>query len=333
MSKRPKARKTGISMDVLMERHIKGKPVTSAFRYDRKDMSVTTPAERVKLDPRKANIESATRTMAAAGADNPYEFYNASERRGRRERYHRKIQNGVGVKKMVSEGDSWHLYPIIIREIIDHLNDDPNLAIFSTDGAGDTLDSIWAERLESNRGFQKSIAMERPSLFLFDGGGNDLLQGRKQADGTVIGNLFFHLKAFSAGMSAADLISPSIEAEYDAVERKCRDIIQIALNFTFLRKIIFHGYDYPFPANDVWLGKPMAKRGITSPVLQRQIGILLMDKLHGRLTRIQQSFAGTGRVIYVDVRNSVPNKSDWHDELHPTSAGFKKVAAKIKAVL
>jgi lysophospholipase L1-like esterase len=333
MSKRPKKAKAGITMDALMERHIKGKPVASAFIYDRKDMNVRTPAERIKLNPRKANIESATRTIAAAGADNPYEFYNSSERRGRRERYHRKLQNGVGLTKIVSEGDSWHLYPILIREIIDHLNDDPKLAIFSTDGAGDTLDGIWSERLESNKGFQKSIAMERPSVFLFNGGGNDLLQGRTQADGTVIGNLYFHLKTFSAGMSASDLVSPSIEAEYDAVERKFRDIIQIALQFSFLKKIVFHGYDYPFPANDVWFGKPMAKRGITSPLLQRQICILLMDKLHERLKRIQQSFASAGKVAYVDVRNTVTTKAEWDDELHPKSPGFKKIAAKIRPFL
>jgi hypothetical protein len=29
----------------------------------------------------------------------------------------------------------------------------------------------------------------------------------------------------------------------------------------------------------------------------------------------------------------VPDKSEWHDELHPTSAGFKRVAARIKPLL
>jgi hypothetical protein len=48
---------------------------------------------------------------------------------------------------------------------------------------------------------------------------------------------------------------------------------------------------------------------------------------------VAKSFADTGKVTYVDVRNCVPNKSDWHDELHPTSAGFKKVAARIRPVL
>jgi hypothetical protein len=48
---------------------------------------------------------------------------------------------------------------------------------------------------------------------------------------------------------------------------------------------------------------------------------------------VAQSFAGTGKVTYVDVRDCVPDKSEWHDELHPTSAGFKRVAARIKPLL
>jgi lysophospholipase L1-like esterase len=325
------AKPRGYDMDMLVEKHIAGKPVSSAYSYDRKDMDVATPAERVKLNPRKVDMASANRTLRAAGAANPYEFLNSSARKGRRDRYAQKLAANRNATRIVSEGDSWHLYPILIREIIDHLNDDPKLAIFSTDGAGDTLESIWAERGESNKGFQKSIAMERPSVFLFNGGGNDLLQGRPGPDGKTIGSLYFHLKDYRTGMTAADLILPTIEASYDMVEMQMRAIIAKALEFASIKRIVFHGYDYPFPANDLWLGKPMARRGIASAILQRQICILLMDKLHSRLVRVQQSFAATGKVVYVDVRNTLPNKSQWDDELHPNSAGFKKIAAKIRA--
>lgn len=328
-----KSNRSRLSADALLSRFEKAKPPADAFFYDRKDMTVSNPAQRIKLKPAKADIEGVTRHMRAAGVENPYEFWNSSVRRQRREIYARKVANVAGVRKMVSEGDSWHLYPVLVQEIIDHLNSDPRLAIFSADGAGDTLDGIWSERLESNKGFQKSLAMERPSLFLVNGGGNDLLQAKPAADGTMIGNLFFHLNQYQAGMTAADLIKPSIDTEYAAAEAKLRGIITTALGFSFVRKIVFHGYDYPFPQNDLWLGKPMAKRGIASPALQRQICILLMDKLHARLNAIKQSFASTGRVVYVDVRGSVPSKSEWHDEIHPNSAGFKKVAARIKAVL
>lgn len=329
-----KSKTAKLSAEQLLAKFDKAKPPADAFAYDRRDMNVSNPAERVKLNAAKADVEGVTRHMRAAGVSNPYEQWNSMVRRTRRDIYRRKVQSGTpGLKKIVSEGDSWHLYPVLISEIVDQLNFDPRFAIFSTDGAGDTLDSMWNERFESNKGFQKSIGNERPSIFLVNGGGNDLLQAKPGADGQMIGNLFFHLKQYQSGMTAAQLVSSSIDTEYAAAEAKLRSIVSTALQFTFLRKVVIHGYDYPFPQNDLWLGIPMAKRGITSAALQRQICILLMDKFHARLSAIAQAFAATGRVVYVDVRGCVPSKSEWHDEIHPTSAGFKKIAARIKPVL
>jgi hypothetical protein len=322
-----------LSMQTLMERQAKGRPVTAAYYYDRKDMDVATPAERIKLDPRKVDMASATNLMVAAEATGILELLNSNARKARRDLYHQRVADKPNIKRIVSEGDSWHLFPLIIQEIIDQLNKDTSLAIFSTDGAGDTIEGMWRERLESNKGFQKSIAIERPSVFLFDGGGNDLLQTRPGPDGNRIGNLYFHLNDFRPGMTAAQLIKPSIEGALDAVENLARSMVRKALEFASIRKVVFHGYDYPFPDGDVWLGKPMAKRGITGATLQRQICVLLMDRFHDRLKRVAQGFAATGKVTYVDVRGTVKKKSDWYDELHPRSRGFKKIAALIRPKL
>jgi hypothetical protein len=329
-----KSRRSRLSVEALLTRQERGKLPANAAIYDRKDMSALTPAQRIKPNPARVDIDAVSQHMHAAAAVDWLEIANSSVRKGRRDKYRAKLRQTPSARKMVSEGDSWHLLPLPnVQDIINQLNNDPRLAIFSTDGAGDTLDEMWAERLESNKGFQKSIASERPTHFLIDGGGNDLLQGRKQADGSVIGNLYFFLKPYQAGMSAADLVLPSIKAEYDKAEAKMRSIISTALGFSFVRKVIVHGYSYPFPQNDTWLGKPMAKRGITAPALQRDICKLLMDRLHDRLVAIRNDFAASGRVTYVDVRNAVPNKAEWFDEIHPNTAGFRRVTSLIKAAL
>jgi hypothetical protein len=302
----------------------------SAAFYDRKDDDISTPAERVRLRATQPEAAAATQVMAATEATSFLELLNSATRKKRRDIYQQKLQNNPACKRIVSEGDSWHLYPEIIQELIDQLNRDPQLAIFSTDGAGDTFTSMWAERLESNKGFVKSLANERPSTFLFCGGGNDLLFSRQGPDGKKIGNLYFHLNDFRTGMTAQQLIKPSINSVYDTVETIVRAMINKALEFNSVKRIVYHGYDYPFPDGDVWLGKPMAKRGIVNATLQRQICMLLMDRLHDRFARIAQSFAGTGKVRYVDVRNVLTKKSEWHDELHPKSDGFKKIAAVVK---
>jgi hypothetical protein len=302
----------------------------SAAYYDRKDENVSTPAERVRLKSSRPEAAQARQAMAAAESAGFLEFLNSAARRRRREIYQQKLSDNPRCKRIVSEGDSWHLFPEIIQELIDQLNRDPLLAIFSTDGAGDTFTSMWAERLESNKGFVKSLANEKPSTFLFCGGGNDLLFSRTGPDGKKVGNLFFHLNDFRPGMTAQQLIKSSITSAYDTVESQARAFITKALEFPSIKRIVYHGYDYPFPDGDVWLGKPMARRGIVSASIQRQICVILIDRLHDRFANIARSFASSGKVRYVDVRNVVTKKSEWHDELHPKSEGFRKIAALVK---
>jgi hypothetical protein len=318
------------SFGTLMDGLARGKPAKAAFRYDRADMSVSTPAERIKLDPRKADFRSAAETMAKSEAKGLIDILNANARKARRALYRQRVEANPRIKKIVSEGDSWHLFPVIIDELIDQLNKDKTLAIFSADAAGDTAANMWAERQESNKGFLKSIMMERPQVFLLNGGGNDLLQARKGPDGKMIGNLFFHLKDFQPGMTAKQLLRPSIDAEYETAIGHLGNMIAKAAAFDFVKKVVIHGYDYSFPDDDVWLGKPMAMRGIKGAALQRSVVIELIDRVHTRLHALAQSFAATGKVAYVDVRGAVKTKPEWYDEIHPRSPGFKKVAALIR---
>ncbi|MDL5534500.1 caspase family protein, partial [Bifidobacterium longum] len=84
-------------------------------------------------------------------------------------------------------------------------------------------------------------------------------------------------------------------------------------------------YDYVIPDKGRWLGKPMARCGITDPKLQRDIAAVMIDQFNRELRRMAQ---GMGHVAYVDCRNSVGD-GNWFDELHPTDKGFAKVASKI----
>jgi hypothetical protein len=146
----------------------------------------------------------------------------------------------------------------------------------------------------------------------------------------MIGGLFFHLNDFQSGMTAKDLLKPSLDAEIKAVINLHRQIIGKAQGFSSVKKIVLQSYDYAFPDGDIWLGQPMAKRGIPAN-LQRSVVIELLDRFHDKLAAVAQSLDKPScRVICVDTRNTVTSKSDWHDELHPKSRGFAAVAAKIK---
>jgi hypothetical protein len=299
--------------------------------YDRSDMNVSTPAERIKLTAAGAKMLGPPHLKQAAEALGFLEILNSGARRARRELYFRRIAHGANVTRIVSEGDSWHLYPHILEEIIDQLNKDESLAIYSTDGAGDTIADMWKERAESFRGFERAIDREKPKIFLLSAGANDLLGARPGPGGKQIGGLYFHLKDYQSGMTPRDLLKPSIDGEIKTAIELHRQIIGKAQNFSSVKKTIVHSYDYAFPDGDIWLGQPMAKRGVPANV-QRGVVIELLDRFHDKLAAVAQSLdKPSSRVICVDTRNTVTSKSDWHDELHPKSRGFAAVAAKIKA--
>jgi lysophospholipase L1-like esterase len=55
---------------------------------------------------------------------------------------------------------------------------------------------------------------------------------------------------------------------------------------------------------------------------------LMIDRFNERLKRLPQQ-----NVIYVNLRGTAKTERGWFDELHPTAATARKLAAKIKKVL
>ncbi|OHV80403.1 hypothetical protein [Ensifer sp. LCM 4579] len=108
--------------------------------------------------------------------------------------------------------------------------------------------------------------------------------------------------------------------------------------------IFIHGYDYAIPGGfpgdtrrpiyakqDEWLGGPMKSKQITDLDLQREIIRILIDAFHDMLERVAGQ-SSTTHVHVIDVRGTL-GKTDWADEIHGTSAGFKKVAARFSETI
>lgn len=209
---------------------------------------------------------------------------------------------------LVSEGDSWFQYPFKLEDVIDDLMQ--KYAVFSLDAAGDTLSNMFREAE-----YMEAIAGTGASIFLFSGGGNDVVAG---------GNLAAHLFSFDPAKSPAEHLRPSFNVVLDeAIGIYSKLVRQVAQKFPSLH-IICHGYDYTVPANGPWLGKPMASRNIADPELQRAIARVMVDRFNDRLSLLQASSA---RLHYIDCRGTV-SADEWFDELHPTNDGYRKVAQK-----
>ncbi len=270
---------------------------------------------RLQLNP-ETIVLPADPAAARARSDAALTFANGIARLRRAARFTRMVADGYDGPILVSEGDSWFQYPIILDDTIDQLYE-KGFAVRSLDAAGDTLENMLKERE-----YIEAIREDHASIFLLSAGGNDALGG---------GNLRAHLRDFDPALSPAAHVLPSFEQLLDHAlamyERVLREVEAEPGVVT-----ICHGYDYVIPNSGKWLGKPMESRGITDGSTQRGIAAHMIDRFNQRL---RQLVAGFGeRVIHVDARGAVGSTlGSWHDELHPKNPGYGRVADRFEQAI
>lgn len=296
-----------------------GRPAGKYLYYDKKDMSVAWPSARAKVKSDMVEIS----TAADLEVMSEYDWICDIQKNGRHQRYRQIVGNSsYHGPRLVSEGDSWFLHPQI-TDTIDHLlRGSSPLAVWSTDCAGDTLATMWNDRKTRGEYWNYTYwSNPRPTIMLLSAGGNDLLGD---------GKLYFLLNQYTAGKTAEQLINaaavanvlPPIMSLFSSV------LSEMKRDFPNIR-VIIHGYDYPRPMNDKWIGQPMQRRGIPQGALQRTVIKVLMDIYN---TALQDVLAGFANATYVNLRGTVP-ANEWFDEIHPNDDGFKKVAKKIRAAI
>lgn len=261
-------------------------------------------APQFTLNPQTVTLpkgaEAGARSAAAMNGANWF------SRMRRQSQFYRRLRNGYQGPIIVSEGDSWFQYPVLLRDTIDHLSRD--YAIFSLGAAGDLLRNM-ADKNE----FIEAIRDKNAEILLLSGGGNDLVAG---------GALALHLEEFDANLQPADYLLPSFQALLDDALVHYTRMFELVRRDTPHVKVLCHGYDYPVPNKDRWLGKPMESRGIKDRGLQKSIAACMMDQFNRRLRRACNAMA---HVTYIDCRGVVGDHR-WHDGLHPTNEGFASVA-------
>ncbi len=245
---------------------------------------------------------------------------------------------------LVSEGDSWFQFPILIDDVIDHLSDHYN--IYSLGAAGDTAQNmIYGPRRARRREYLTALKeyKDKVSGFLFSAAGNDVIGEDPDTGVPVLQNI---LRDFNGDIN--DVAGHIDRAAFDeklsflkeAYERVVSDIrgVPELLNMP----VFVHGYDYVFPsqgasdprnpihaARDEWLGQPLAERNIPTSLGRRIISSML-DELYDMLNQLA---ADDANVVVVDCREAMPDLTDWVDEIHGTSDGFGKVAARFKLAI
>lgn len=259
----------------------------------------------VRINPTKIDADL-TEAAVALGS------LNGVARWRRQRQYRRKIGTWRGVR-IVSEGDSWFQYPFLLDDVIDQLFD--AYAILSLDAAGDLLsDMVRQNELVS------AVVQEKPDVVLLSGGGNDLLGGSR---------LSRLLLPYEPSRPPEAYLGSAFEANLRQVIVDYETLVMRLASVAPATRLVCHSYDHAIPAHGRWLGRPLAAIGIAEPRLQRQIVRHIVDRFHQELSRLAERHA---HVRLVDCRGVVDD-SLWHDELHPSSAGFHRVAARFASAI
>jgi len=235
--------------------------------------------------------------------------FNRASRLRRELRYRARIAGGWKGLRLVSEGDSWFQYPVLLTDVIDHLSD--HYAVLSLDAAGAELSDMVA-----NDELTATVVAEEPDAVLVSGGGNDLLGE---------GRLATALHPYAPGRRPEDYPNDTFAATLDSVLGRFRTWFNRLATQAPGIAVLCHGYDWAIPNAQRWLGAPLQTLGIVEPTLQQAIVRVMIDRFNVRLEALARELGPAVR--YVDCRGRVPS-GEWHDELHPTDDGYASVAEK-----
>ena len=273
---------------------------------------------------------------------------NALCRFRRARRFKKRKKAGVDLPVLVSEGDSWFQFPFLIKEVIDHLED--QYLIWSVGAAGDTASNmVFSAEKKGRTEYMRALRRQKSDVqgFLFSAAGNDII-GEDPETGKAA--LFNILKPYNGNdQDVVGHIDHAVLGERVSVLKMAyeRVIGNIRTEPGIERLPVFiHGYDYAFPfpigdddprnpsyaKNDEWLGEPLSARNIHDGDLRRSIIGFLIDTVYDMLKGLAGDSEDT-RVWVVDCRGAMPSVSDWNDEIHGTSDGFAKVARRFGQVV
>jgi hypothetical protein len=241
-----------------------------------------------------------------------------------------KERGGRGPLNLYADGDSWFEYPLY-RDTIDWLKEDgnPRPAINKQAHHGDTaverLGLAKRQRLIENLDAEEHGAYE---ALLFSAGGND-----------IVGDQFvlWILKYMSGTDPAYGVDRQRLADMLGVIKAAYDDLIAIRNGYDTQCAIFLHGYDFALPTGTPacpgigpWLKPSLDFQGWTDPRLAAEVVKEVLKTFDRLLSQIAQQ---NKNVIYVRTQGTLDLRSQWDNELHPTEAGFRKIAKRFHDAL
>ncbi|WP_119421671.1 GDSL-type esterase/lipase family protein [Desertibaculum subflavum] len=227
--------------------------------------------------------------------------------------------------QIFAEGDSWFDYPALFfgGGIIPRLENLLGVPILNLAKAGDEVRYMLGveERLLLADHLSKGCPAGGPwDALLFSGGGNDIVDNPmalwvKDWDPTVPAAQLVHQQRFDAALAL-------VRAGYE-------DLIQLRDRLSPGTVLVFQGYDFAIPDGrgichlGPWLKPTFDLRNFPTLAARQEVVKAMLQQFAAMLTGL----AVHANVIFINGQGTLlPQKSSWHNELHPSKKGFQSFA-------
>ncbi len=255
-------------------------------------------------------------------------YLNKLSQKRRVRAYEKKKAASFSGVVIVSEGDSWFQFPILLKDIIDWLRLEQRYNIYSLGYAAD-----WLVNMLGEKQYLKVIQAEEPTVFLISGGGNDVVGSGRLAR-------LVHPFSEVHEKDPKSYLNEDYYCLLKIFELQYRELFEDLRTKCKGMQIITQGYAYAVPWDPkpwefwkFWKGpffkRPLGKRDITDPKTQRAIATKMIDDFNEMLIRVANQCSN---VHHIDSRNMFSDH-DWFDELHLKSRAFSKVADQYKETI
>lgn len=242
-------------------------------------------------------------------------------------------------KKILVEGDSWVSHPQLWN-LTGQFEDlgDGGFNILNLAEPGDTASRVLRKGKDQFDTMEDLLSSTRRGdkfdLVMLSAAGNDIVGDE------ILG--YVDPKSINHGYGR-ELINKSYYDMLGTIRKDYEGFLAMRDKYALNRDtpVITHVYSYLTPREvgtnffgraftKGWIAVHLKTLGITDEAEWIDIAAGLLDGFYDEMVKIDSN-----RFLVVDSRKTLskggkPDISLWHDEMHPTSSGFKKVARKIK---
>jgi hypothetical protein len=229
---------------------------------------------------------------------------------------------------IISEGDSWFSFPIHAN-VVDNLDSmsQGRISLLRLEANGDKAVQMVGGKAKAK--LAEYLRRYPVQALLFSGGGNDI----------VGADLLPLLREHSPGMSWEDCINKeTFGCRLEGIRGAYLDLLHLRDEARPGCRIYIHKYDRATPSGKGakiwgirighWMKKYLEQKGILDPSDQQKI----IDWFLARFGEVIDDVGGRPGVVVVETFGTL-GPSEWNDELHPSRAGFRKIAEKFRARL